>query len=168
MDPLESAIMNTFRSGQVSFRFAPAGWWECDVICVRSDHKWEEVEIKTGMNDYRDDKHKCWWDSDGTRISKHERLSSGDTNGPNKFWFALPEDVARKAKIPSWAGLMVWRKRDDPWATYEIQIAMKAPTIHREAHGKAIAADIYRVTYQRFAWYRHGGTVQECTEGLGI
>jgi len=75
---------------------------ESDFFCVSSSGYVIEVEIKISRSDFKNDFKKTHWNG----VNKHENLKSDSTYKPNKFYFAVPENMVTKDEIPDYAGLI--------------------------------------------------------------
>lgn len=115
-------------------RYTPLKWWECDMWRLTKNGYTDEFEIKLSVSDFKADFGKV--DSSRMRYNevtthfeecaprvKHELLKSS-AEGPNRFWFVLPEEIAAKVEIPAYAGLII-PTRHGCW------VKIQAPKRHR-------------------------------------
>lgn len=151
--------------------YTPAGWFECDLFRVTKAGYVEEFEIKMSIGDFRIDAKKGPTDRDRVRMmgyseedqkrlefefrSKHQRLLEGDSKGPVRFNFVVPESIENKVReeLPDWAGLMVayeWRK-----ACF-LRVAKKAPNLHKGKVDSTVLSHAFRVFYFRYWNLRRG------------
>lgn len=115
-------------------RYTPRNWWECDVWRLTKSQYVDEFEIKLSVSDFKADaeKEKSWapqWQEDVMRFqprpprNKHEILATTE-EGPNRFWFVVPESLLEKIEVPAWAGVMIFSGSGHPW------IKRQAPKRH--------------------------------------
>ena len=139
--------------------YTPASWYEADVLRITDSGYMEEFEIKLTLADFKVDALKgtdprlkyATRESLGAtyKPTKHERLAAGDSGGPCRFWFVVPEDLAAKLEIPTWAGLLTAR----PWgkgARLAYQPLKKAPQLHRQKADPKILEHAKSVFYYRY------------------
>lgn len=70
--------------------------WESDYLALTKSGYWYEIEVKISRADFK---------ADFKKISKHEKLSSGNFC-PNYFYYAVPEGLVLVEEIPQYAGLI--------------------------------------------------------------
>ncbi|MDB6078661.1 MAG: hypothetical protein JWO82_2408 [Akkermansiaceae bacterium] len=102
-----------YRSGQriICPNYTPRGWWECDLFSITKAGFWMEYEIKISVADFRADAGKERSERDNWRepaviVKKHDRLAESHPEGPSRFFYVMPAEVAAKVEIPAWAGLV--------------------------------------------------------------
>lgn len=92
--------------------------WESDFFCQSSSGYLIEVEVKISVSDFKADFKK----------EKHKYLSGQDNSKkfiPNKFYYAVSEEIASKIEVPKYAGLIVISNN-------KTDFVKKAPLIHKE------------------------------------
>lgn len=105
-------------SGWVVPNFHMDGWFEADVLALSKANLAWEIEVKISVADYKKDAEKTTERSHrghGTRglipgVRKHDLLGTGCVTGPNRFSFAMPEEVWGKIdtdSVPEFAGVFV-------------------------------------------------------------
>ena len=94
-------------------RFTPLFWHECDVLVVMKSGFWHEFEIKLSLADFRADRRKSRKHLvlNGGRGEEMEEPLLARYLGPNRFWYAVPEEIAHQVanELPQWAGLAVFK-----------------------------------------------------------
>lgn len=128
----------------------PRGWFECDVMEITKAGLMVEYEIKVSRSDFFADGLKCF-ESDWRRrveihhslhnpdkpinlppaVFKHDLLRKGDTRGPARFWFVMPEGMIQHHELPSWAG-MIWADKLEHRTAPCLRVVRKAPRLHRQ------------------------------------
>lgn len=97
-------------------RYTPRDWWECDVWRLTKAGFVDEFEIKQSVTDFRADANKAMrrrmvWNAEACLFdelpakNKHETLRM-TSEGPNRFWFVVQEDMVDKITVPEFAGLL--------------------------------------------------------------
>ena len=95
--------------------------WESDYLTITKSGYVYEVEIKISRADFFNDfKHKG---------KKHTLLESGvalndQNNGPNYFYYAVPDGLIKENEVPDYAGLVYLK----PWG---VTIEKEAPKINK-------------------------------------
>lgn len=139
-------------------RFTPKGWWECDLWRLTKAGIVDEYEIKLSVADFRADATKemrsrmkfnhetLKWDEWPSK-NKHAILAGSD-EGPNRFWFVMPEEVADKVAIPAFAGLISLRG----WGGVDVRA--RAP----KRHGRKWDGDKLKLlmTFYHRYWHHEG------------
>jgi len=91
--------------------------WESDFFCQSRSGYLIEVEVKVSVSDFNADFKK----------EKHKYLSGQDNSKkfiPNKFYYAVPEEISSKIQVPEYAGLIVI-------SNFKTDFVKKAPLIHK-------------------------------------
>lgn len=131
---IQLAIFRRLRSGTFIPNWTPPQWWEADVARILPSGRWHEFEIKLSKADFLADVKKMsecghrWNPERWHSKVKHLCLASGAAEGPNCFYYAMPENLAERVELPAWAGLVIaqeWNGR-----TYA-SVERKAPTLHK-------------------------------------
>lgn len=135
---VQCAIFNDIRSASLLVvpNFTPNGWWECDVWSVTKAGFAVEHEIKLTRSDFKVDSKKS--NSDDWRVrrglsplrNKHALLADGSPQGPSRFWFVVPVEIAEGLEVPEWAGLKTARLSKNGWCFS--RIAKVAPRLHKQ------------------------------------
>ena len=141
----------------VCSNFSGAGFAEMDCLVMTKAGIITEFEIKMSRGDFFADFKK----------PKHEVFKNGGkpTQGdiwslsrcyPNKFYFAVPENLVSPMEVPEYAGLIYFKKyklATHPGQEFiEFTYARKAPFIHRVKHGQEVISAIARVLSARFVF----------------
>jgi len=160
LDIINCIMRDRWRRNLCMPTWTPPKWWECDVFELTEAGYFREYEIKLSRSDFLADRRKRdsdrWYfeDRDGQRVrvdvpgrSKHELLSSGDIDGPTRFWFVTPEGLLDKSDIPHFAGLIEVRKLEKSGYVCEREV-VKAPKIHNEKR-ESLISHAHRSCYYR-------------------
>ena len=132
----------------------PPGWFECDLMAITEAGYMYEFEIKLSRSDFLHDAKKGRAPEylkeyyAGLKmkygITKYERLSSGDKNGPSRFWYIVPEVLLDKIELPPFSGCLCVKEMSHFIFLKEIQ---KAPRLHthkmNEEHKDIIRRNLY-------------------------
>jgi hypothetical protein len=116
----------------------PLKWWECDMWALSKSGYWAEYEIKLTVGDFKADAAKeCrqngYYDRHGQgwiprkERNKHALLAAKSEDGPNRFWYVLPDAVRDKVTVPEWAGIRIATEHDGKVRTH---IERLAPRLH--------------------------------------
>lgn len=155
--------------------YTPRHWFEADMIRITKSGFMDEFEIKVSVSDFKADALKGsseyelrrWQHLTPEQLAsrgldtrtKHERLAAGDTRGPCRFWFAVPEELLTKLEIPEWAGVVTFR----PWGKIARMNGphgagrfKQAPKRHRERAEASILEHARSVFYYRYWNIRQG------------
>lgn len=174
---LERCLMGHFSSGHMCANIYVPGWWECDVVRVTDADWWDEVEIKSSVADFNADAKKCrkvydrdHWQKTGqglkpTEDTKHARLAAGDPLGPNRFWFAVKEEIADSICVPDWAGMFVWSRTSHPQFPFSIRRRKSAPILHREKRGERVRQHLFSSIYHRQPTLHYFVSDSACIDG---
>lgn len=139
-------------------RYTPPKWWECDMWRLTKNGYVDEFEIKLSVSDFKADFAKVnnWsghlnlvsgkWEYD--KLSKHDLLKSS-ADGPNRFWFVLPDEIAEKVEIPPYAGLIIATRSG-------VHVRLQAPKRHR-AKWTGNRSRILETFYHRF-WFHEAAS----------
>jgi len=129
---LEGAVYDKISSvGEVAINnICPKSWFECDVCRITNSLYFHEYEIKKSRTDYFNDFKKGqvrpgWPRAIEPEYGKHYRMSVGDTDGPNRFFFITPENLISEREVPDHCGLMYFTERG-------LKLIKNAPILHRE------------------------------------
>jgi hypothetical protein len=159
----QKAIMRLFSmlrssSDLIIPRFTPRNWWECDVWRLTKSGYIDEFEIKLSLSDFKADSLKAQtgryhYDPEARKLvekaarNKHDLLANS-LEGPNRFWFVLPSDLADKVTVPEWAGLMALSS----WGG--VNTVKQAPKRHRKKWDgdRAAILQTFYYRYWNIAW----------------
>lgn len=129
---IQVAIYRRFNAGIHIPNWTPPKWWECDVARIMPSGRWHEYEIKISKSDFLADQKKVsesgWGMGRHSKI-KHLELHRGAKEGPNHFWYVLPESVAAEVELPSFAGLIIASKFN---GRIFVNQKKAAPVLHKE------------------------------------
>lgn len=175
---IQHALYNQFGNAAALMipNYTPAHWFECDMLRVTKAGFMDEFEIKVSVADFKVDALKgpteherarmaSYSEADQKRFkfefrSKHQRLAEGDTRGPCRFWFVMPEEIASKVEIPSWAGMItvgIYRKHVRLLNLYPHHPShRKAPQLHKAKVDPAVLTNARGVFYHRYWNIRRG------------
>jgi len=157
---LQLALFRMLQSGTCIAipNYTPAGWHECDLWAVTKAGYGLEYEIKMSIGDFRADASKStgprWrlrlgkWENLGA-LSKHERLSSGDTAGPSRFYFVAPAGLLPLEDIPPWAGFVEFKSSARRWLP-DLEVIRNGPRLHTAKVSQESMRRAERVCYWRF------------------
>lgn len=140
------------------------GRYEFDVLVLNNQNKYfHEIEVKVSKSDFKRDFKKGhrqldfensngYADRKYLYLSKHDCYENGE-NGkissetPNKFWFAVPENLITKEEIPDYAGLFYYSE------TYPyLRIVKPARFIHKNPAPDLIWKNILDKSYWRYKY----------------
>ncbi len=125
--------------------YTPAKWWECDMFSVTKSGYVVEHEIKISKADFKNDTKKSQNTNVKTEIrNKHIQLASSDPDGPNRFFYVVPEDLIKKDEVPTWAGLMYVNKYGS------VYVEKDAPKLHKTKLDEKVKDHVTGVFYWRF------------------
>jgi hypothetical protein len=116
---------------------------EMDIIGIRKSGFVDEIEIKTSKSDFLADFKK----SRGHCGLKHSAIKRGTTLC-NYFAYLLPEELIDECKIPSYAGLYVFKHWDGKRGG--VVEAIKPPLLHRRK-----VSDVIKYKTAQKAVYRY-------------
>ncbi len=144
-----SLYRDLFNGSQVIMpNYSPNNWWECDLLSVSKAGFWTEHEIKISVADFNADKEKSRQFRYGDKIqNKHLLLESKTVDGPNYFYYVVPEELANKIVIPDWAGLKTcvsYGKR------CHINVVKRAPKLHGNKIDQKVIDHMRGVCYYRY------------------
>lgn len=125
--------------------FCFRSWWECDFIRVTRARYFYEYEIKLSYSDYKADAKKSFYQyKTKTYENKWESLAKRSKEGPARFYFVMPDDLANKIlpELPDWAGLIAFRRR--------LRMLKQAPILHRERVSFSAVRQMKQSGYYRF------------------
>ena len=148
-------VSDRFARATVMPRFAPPGWWECDVAELTTAGYLVEWEIKTSRSDFSADARKVEVVSYSRRRAgvvprtKHERLAARDTTGPSRFWFVVPAGMLTDGQVPEWAGWAEANARSDGRVA-GLTVMREAPRLHAQKASPAVGEAMRVAAYYRF------------------
>jgi hypothetical protein len=140
----------------------PRGWWECDLFGVTKAGYFHEFEVKLTVADYRKDAKKhsgfTWVRGENgmmekrTGQSKHSKI--GQSVGPSRFWYVVPDGLLQGEAVPEWAGLQTLRLHDDGYGSKRVycRTVKQAPQLHRVKIDDQIIRHAMGVCYYRY-WH---------------
>lgn len=158
-DAINALLRDRYRRSVVMPRYTPIGWWECDVFELTNDGYFREYEIKLSVADFKADakkKNVVQWEG-GKRLEtpredfKHEHLALKTPGGPVQFWFVTPENLLSAEMIPSFAGLIELRARENGRGAIQLFPVqrIKAPRLHNTKADPKIKPHVMSVGYWR-------------------
>jgi len=119
-----------------------------------------EYEIKTSRADFLNDRNKAQvkvnsdW-SERTRVTKYSRLEAGDTTGPSRFYYVMPDGLIGLDELPAWAGLFVVVHHAN--GRFHLSLEREAPRIHgTKCDADKLWLDVAQSTYHRY-WSKLAG-----------
>lgn len=138
--------------------YTPSGWWECDVASVTAAGSLHEYEVKLTVPDFRADAAKSMggervFDRETRKWGKSEvlmkrfALEHGAAQGPQRFYYVLPNRVVEDAEVPEFAGIIrifVIGRR------IVLTEARKPATLHREKVPAHVLEHMRSVFYHRY------------------
>lgn len=101
---------------------------EADLVSVSSSNLLWEFEVKCSLSDYRADKNKKNKHDSYHRIM--QKNISRNKGVPNKFFYVVPDDLAKELVVPQHAGLIVLRTPTSSYGYHEPEVLLKAPQLH--------------------------------------
>ncbi len=130
----------------------PVRWFECDILAITKAKYMYEYEIKLTINDFKADAKKVmkdWrsWSEERGWKPKHERLFTGDVNGPSRFWFMVPDGLIPISDVPEFAGLIYLTNYKDCVGFTEQK---RAPRLHRTKMCERTLDQIRERLYYRY------------------
>jgi hypothetical protein len=122
---------------------------EADVLVLRKSGVTLEFEIKVSYADFL---------ADFRKVEKHQQMQSGDTGGPQYFFYACEPGVIPPEKVPAYAGLVHVQRHYFPNRTNTyidhkdvLTVVKEAPRLHREVnegiHERLCRALMYKAYY---------------------
>ena len=141
--------------------YTPVGWWECDLLGVTKARMFVELEIKVSRSDFKADSKKVqggYGYQDGKfgkfpTSTKHERLALGDTKGPSRFFYVVPENLVEIEDVPEFAGLVFAIKHG---TRIVFRTVKQAPKLHHEKVQDRVVQHMASVFYWRYWNLRRG------------
>lgn len=150
-------------------RYAPNGWWQCDLYAIARSHRATEYEVKVTRADFKADAEKAQlWFGDHKlgdrpiterhqergyeRRNKHELLAARDPRCPNRFYYVVPAGLLTAEEVPEWAGLIYLKPRANSghWHFWGREIVRRAPQLHNVKLGQEHVDAINRTLGYRF------------------
>lgn len=144
-------------------RFTPLNWWECDMWRLTNAGFVDEYEIKLSVQDFAADIRKSrdeTWEKQpdgrygrtpGSGKLKHDLLAQSE-EGPNRFWFVMPSELAERVTIPAYAGLIISNGLG-------ASVSISAPKRHGRKWG-GNKQHLLKTFYYRY-WNHEAGTQSE-------
>lgn len=111
--------------------------WECDVLTVTKSGYATEWELKISRSDFKADFKK----------PKHRQFEKGKGGMIKHFYYVVPEGLVSVDEIPTYAGLMYVRKKDDK--RWLIQVK-QAPKLQCKKLNQKTIRRLYRSMMFRF------------------
>jgi hypothetical protein len=105
-----------------------------------------EVEVKSALNDFRDDFR--------LKIEKHKLLEEKDKSCPNRFYFAAPAGVIPLEEVPKHCGVL--EIVVDSKGDFKIRVVKRASLIHNEKthdHKDLFDKVYYQLTKLQGVWF---------------
>jgi hypothetical protein len=127
--------------------------WESDFFMMLKSGYTTEIEIKISKADFKNDsnkktKHQILKEGKFERVLDkgmiNEITETVEWNRPNRFYYAVPENLIAVKDVPDYAGLIHIVKISDH-GVYDVKIVKEAPLLHKEKpdYSKLLLAKFY-------------------------
>lgn len=122
---------------------------ESDLLTVTKAGYVDEIEVKVTRSDFHKDKskhrHEAYLTLPAWRYTEQGPVCwlHGLAHYPNRFWYAVPENLVTPEEVPEYAGL--YYVTDDG----RVYAVKKAPQLHEAKAGPFVVRKILRAAYFR-------------------